>query len=75
MIDTLIKLRENGELKQLVSGGYLSTKTLAHIEIYLEFDRRKRLGHRTTDIVFDIGEIFKKSPATVYAILKKFRCE
>lgn len=73
MIEVLTKLSATGDLKKLICSGLMSTKVLTHYEIYMEFDRRKKLNHKTVDIVFDLSDIFKISVTSIYAIIKKFK--
>lgn len=73
MIDILIDLQKKGELIKLVRGGVMSTKVLSHVEIFLEYDKRIKLGGKSADIIFDISEIFKVSQRTIYDVIKKYK--
>lgn len=70
----LQELEQKGHLKVLVNKGVVSTTSLFHYEIYLEYDKRKQTTKRNkTAIVFELTELFKVSEKTVYTALRKFK--
>lgn len=73
MIEILIELQQTGKLKKLVQGGVLSPNVYTHLEIFMEYDKRIRLGHNSVDIIFDLSEFFKLSQCYIYRIIKKFK--
>lgn len=74
MIETLIKLEKDGTLKKLVKAGLMPTKVLLYYEVYLEFDKQKKVNKKkTTDIISDLSGRFKVCESTIYLIIKKLK--
>ncbi|RKR84905.1 hypothetical protein BDD43_5158 [Mucilaginibacter gracilis] len=71
MFQTLLQLKNNGTLKQLVLNGFMSPKIFMYLEIYLWVDARiQTTGKSLSTIVSDAEIVFSVSSATIWRSLR-----
>ncbi|MEO6521363.1 MAG: hypothetical protein ABIN91_06795 [Mucilaginibacter sp.] len=71
MLQTLLNLKNNGTLKQLVLSGLMSQKVFNYIEIYLWIDARaKTTGKSLNTIITDAEIAFGVCRRTVWNALR-----
>lgn len=71
MLQTLLSLKNNGTLKQLVLSGLMSPKVFMYLEIYLWIDARIKTGTKSlSGLVSDAEIVFDVSSATVWRSLR-----
>ena len=72
MKDILVELEQNGSMKKLIDGGFVSTKMSLYYEVFLEYDKamktRKESGKM--QIISDVASTFRISEITVRRIIK-----
>lgn len=59
--------------QQLVSNGVFTSKILFHREVFLYFDKEKRIGNGTVKAVKKTSDQFKIDIRTVYYALKNMK--
>ena len=74
MYQTLLQLKNEGTLKQLVQSGLMSAKVFQYLEIYLWIDARIKTSNKSLNsLVTDAEVAFNVSRATVWRSLRVVR--
>lgn len=74
MIQIIKKLEESGELKKLIKAGFMSTKVLLHYEVFMEYDKLKRVRKmKTNQAVYETAEKFGLCESSIYKIITIFK--
>lgn len=62
-----------GLFQDLIRNGLLNSTILTHREIFLYFDKEKRLGNNVVKSVFKTSEQFKMCESNIYKIIKSMK--
>jgi len=70
--ETIQKLRDSGELEELINAGILPLNFLIWEKINNSFVFQKKNNISTAQAVTDVSDIYNVSESTVYRVIKKF---
>lgn len=71
-IDTLERLHDSGELRELIKGGLVSINVLMWYKIYKAYTFQMGNGVKKTQAITDISDVFGVSERIVYRVIAKF---
>jgi hypothetical protein len=72
-IETLDKLHESGELRDLVRSGFISPQVVFWRKVYHCYQNEISKGVSKLQAIENVGEVFKVEQRTVYRILKRMK--
>lgn len=72
-IKILQKLKENGELQELLEAGLLSTQILNEMKIFYSYEDLTSRNKKKTEAVKDISKLYRISERSIYRIIKKLK--